>query len=353
MQDPALRHPKPEPLPPPLEPRLQSLQQRVQSLQNMLTLYRWCLGAALLVIALLTVLLLFTKAPRYGRALIIDGKVAAMVRNEKAAAAVRQKLLAQCAPPEGREATFREKWEDAARPAEEGRVLTVNEAVALLKPRVTVLRSAYAIECNGAGLVVVPTREMAQRVLDKLKARYASPSDAVVRSTSLRPNPTVRACTALPAEVVSDESLAVSRLENARGAVIYYLIQPGDFPRRIATAHRMTLKEFRRLNPAVDWENLRVGDRVKVHQREGITVVTTKETVTTETIAPPVVREKSDSLPGGQKRILFLGKPGSKRVRWEIITHDQREVSRHVVAQENTLEPQPQRILIGTGPAAP
>ncbi|MGE5531630.1 MAG: hypothetical protein ACM3VW_05900, partial [Bacteroidota bacterium] len=235
------------------------LEHRLHSLQHMLTIYRLSLGVAVVVIIVLAALLLFAKAPHFGRAIIIDGKVVAMVRNEKAAAAVRERLLAQATGGSTTSgASFREKWEDAPRSAEGADVLSISQAVTLLRPRVTVLLEAFAIENGGLRLVVVPSKESAERVLDRLKARYAASPDAVVRSTKLRPSPVIRPCMDIPTHIVSDELEAVKRLSSSGGIPGTYMVRAGDFPARIATSHHMSLDELHRLNPDSRGRDLRV-----------------------------------------------------------------------------------------------
>jgi len=323
------------------------LERRVVRLQGLLRIYRWCLGATLLLVGLLTILLFYAKVPPLGRAIVIDGKPLAMVRNEQAAVAVRQRLLAPAGGADGR-ATFRESWEDATRPTNGERILSINEAIRLLRGKVTVVKEAFAIEASGNQLVVVPTREMAQAVLDRLKAKYASPSDAVVRMTKLSPAPTIRPCTELPPKIVSDESEAVNRLTNARSRRTY-AIRAGDYPERIASSHGMSLDEFWDLNPGLKGQTLHPGQQVQVFGRQGgLTVVTIKETVTTVTTPPPFAKEKTVALPRGQKKVLDPGRPGRKRVRWEITMNNEREVSRRPLGEEIVVEPRPQRVLIGT-----
>jgi LysM repeat protein len=326
------------------------LERRLHSLQHMLIIYRLSLGVAVMVIIVLAALLLFAKAPRFGRAIIIDGKVIAMVRNEKAAAAVRERLLASAAGATTSEATFREKWEDAPRSAEGADVLSISQAVALLRPRVTVLLEAFAIENSGRRLVVVPSKESAERVLDRLKARYAGSPDAVVRRTSLRPSPEIRPCMAVPTHIISDELEAVKRLSNSGGIPATYMVRGGDFPASIASRHHMTLDEFHSLNPDSRGRDLRVGQRLNVRGDSGLVVVTVKETVSTQTVAPPVVKERAPSLPRGERKIAQPGKAGAKRVRWEVIMNDDREVSRRAIAEEVMVAPVPQKVLVGTGP---
>ena len=285
----------PQPLP---DNERELLQRRVARLQGLLQVYRWSLVACLLVIGTLVMLLFFAKAPLMGRAIIVDGTQVLMVRNEKAAAAVRQRLLAKAAG-EVEGATFRQSWQDATRPVEGERVLSVSEAVRQLAPKLTVVREGFSIEDGGHRLVVVPTRQMAQTVLDGLKARYASPADAVVKLTKLRPEPSIRPCTVLPDEIAADEQQALACVDRAR-------------------------------------------------HRSGFIVVTVKETVTVETIPPPVERRRDSDLPKGDKKTLDPGEPGRKQVRWEVTMHNDREVSRRALAEEIVAQPRPKIIQVGS-----
>jgi uncharacterized protein YabE (DUF348 family) len=75
-----------------------------------------------------------------------------------------------------------------------------------------------------------------------------------------------------------------------------------------------------------------------------------KETVSTQTIAPPVLREKAPNLPRGERKVAQPGKAGAKRVRWEVTMNDDHEVARRPVAEEVMLAPVPQKVLVGVGP---
>ncbi|MEN6640832.1 MAG: G5 domain-containing protein [Armatimonadia bacterium] len=332
----------------------QLLERKLYRAQGLVRLYRWCLITALLVIGMLTMLLFFAKAPQLGRAILINDQVAAMVRSEKAAMAVRERLLAQANDGGPGQATFREKWEDVTRPVENGRLLSVGEAVEVLKPKVTVVKEACSIENAGVQLVIVPTKETALNVLDRLKLRYRAPTDAVVTATRLRPEPTIRPCTAVPSQILTDEAEAAARLNSARTQPEIHQVREGEYPDKIAAQHGLTLSEFRQLNPELEGKDLRVGQKVNVLFRTpGLVVVTVKQCVTTEQVPPPVKRSASKTLPKGAKKTVSPGKPGRKRVRWEITMYNDREARRRSLSEETVAEAEPQEILIGSGGDTP
>jgi LysM repeat protein len=323
------------------------LGRRVTRLEGLLRLYRLGLAAAAGVVVLLAALLLFAKAPVFGRAILIDGKSLVLVRNEKAAVAVRNRLLASVGGADGG-ATFKQKWEDVTRPTDGEPVLSVNDAVRALRGKVTVLKEAVAIEASGLRLVVVPNRELAQSVLDQLKARYASPSDAVVRSTELQPLPLIRPCAVLPEKIITDPQQAVQALLRARREGTHE-VRAGDYPERIATAHDMSLEQFWQLNAGLRGQTLHPGQQVRVlTTRGGLTVVTVRETEVIVTIPAPVTKQATATLPKGQKQVADPGRPGSKRVRWRVTMRNDREVSRRLLKEEIMTEPKPQIVLVGT-----
>jgi hypothetical protein len=327
-------------------------ERKVQRLEGLLNIYRVGLVAALIVIVILLGLLKFGKSPRYARAILINSKVAAFVTDERAATTVRQRLLAEGKKAGAGQATFEEKWEDVTRAAGGQQILSPGEAVRVLRPKVTVLVEAFAIEVNGLQLIVVPTRDVAEGVLNRLKQRYASQSDAVVTAKKLTPEPIIRPTTAPPAEVVGDVLEAVEHLATARARPETYIVKPGDYAEQIASLHRMSGADFWRINPTLRGQTLQPGQRVRVlSDSAGLVVVTVKEAVTTEEIAPPVVKLASASLPRGQTKLSDPGRPGRKRVRWQIVMHDANEVSRKPLNEEFLAKPEPQHLMVGTGPA--
>jgi LysM repeat protein len=326
------------------------LERRVQRLEHLLRVYRLGLGLAVTAVLLLAALAFMGRSPRSGRAILVNDRIVAMVKNEKTAAAVRQRLLREGRGQYGGAATFHEKWEDETRPVEGARVLSLGEAVRVLESKVTVVVEAWAVEANGTQLLVTPSKDVAESVLSKLKSRYASQSDAVVRSTRLQPEPALRPVTVPPSEIVTDIMEGVRRLSEVRAKPEQHQVQAGEYPERIAAQHHMKLADLYRLNPGMRGSDLRVGQTLQVlGPGAGLVVVTVKETASTEAIAPPVQRVATRTLPKGVQKVGFAGLPGRRRVRYEVVMHNEQEVSRRVVSEENVSLPRPKQVLVGTG----
>ena len=326
------------------------LERQVQRLERLLRVYRLGFGLAATAVLLIAALAFLGRSPRSGRAILVDDQIVAMVKNEKIAAAVRQRLLREGRGQYGGVATFREKWEDETRPVEGARVLSLGEARRVLKPKVTVVVEACAVEANGTQLLVTPSKDVADSVLGKLKSRYASQSDAVVRSTRLQPEPALRPVTVPPSEIVTDIMQGVRQLLEVHAKPEEHQVQAGDYPERIAAQHHMKVTDLYRLNPGLRGASLRVGRTLKVlGPGAGLVVVTVKETASTEAIAPPVHRVATPTLPKGVQKVGYAGLPGRRRVRYEVVMHNEQEVSRRVVSEEIVSQPRPKQVLVGTG----
>ncbi len=139
---------------------------RYLRMQAALRTYRLALLLAVILIVILTTVLLAGRR-HFARAIKIDGKVAILVANKKAADQVSSRLLKEGKQDLPGEASFVQQWEDASWPIEDSEVLSVREAIELLRPMLSVVVSAAAIEVDGQEAVVIATEELARRVLDE------------------------------------------------------------------------------------------------------------------------------------------------------------------------------------------
>ena len=118
---------------------------RYLRMQAALRTYRLALLLAVIVIVILAAVLLAGRQ-RLARAINIDGEIAALVANKKAADQVSSRLLKEGKQDLPGQASFFQQWGDDSFPIEDREVLSVSEAIELLRPRLSVLVSAAAIE---------------------------------------------------------------------------------------------------------------------------------------------------------------------------------------------------------------
>ncbi len=67
-----------------------------------------------------------------------------------------------------------------------------------------------------------------------------------------------------------------------------------------------------------------------------------------EEITPPVETQNSDALAKGERKVVYEGKPGSKRVRYEVRMHNEQVTDRKAISQEVIAQPEARRVLVGT-----
>lgn len=290
---------------------------------------------------------------RSARAIRIDGKVVCFVRNERAAEQVHQRLLGQLKGNLPGSAVLEQKWESLTWPLErEDKVISVQDAVAALKNKVTVKVSAAAIQLDGKNLVVLADREAARSALDLLKKEYSAGTGKLIRTDLLQADSTKIADVKVPpSAVVRDPREAVKSLKGNQ--TLRYVVQPGDSWRRIADKYGSTVSELREMNPSQD-KTLHANDVLLVKSdKPTLTVVTLMEETREESYTAPPERVETDTLPSGVTRTTGRATPGKRTVTETVEYRNGREVSRKQVNEVITVPAVGERIMVGTGASAP
>ena len=311
-------------------------------------LYRGALVAALLVILILTALLAGNVSrKRRARMIGLDGQGICLVRDQAAARAVREALLRAGKGNLPGKATIAQRWEEAAVTSRDQRPVSVEEAVQLLQPRVTVLVEAAAIVVDGTTTVKLPTVELANEALGAVKALYVREGERIVTQRFLE-NVAVQQTTAPPAEIVADVTKAVAAVARAKREPEAYAVKAGDVPDKIAAHHGMKLAELYALNPGLKGRNIGAGEQLKVStSRPLVTVVTVKDVSRKEPFDAPPERIPSPNAPVGQEVVEHPGTPGERVVN-EQQTCENRRVVKHTILQQTiTVQPVPKRVLVG------
>lgn len=319
-------------------------------LERQLRFYRNLSAVLALVVLLLLAVVLLGRGQRFGRAIRIDGELICLVKDQKAAEAVHEKLLADGKADLPGQAALEEQWEDVSWPVEDNQVLSVADAVEAIAPRVHVVVEAFVIEVNGVRGVVVPSEETAKDVLEKLKHQYVKPEDTIVGQQIFLEDVKISPGQARAADVVTEISDAVKRLSGAKREAKSYTVKTGDFPEKIAADHGMKLEDLWRLNPGLRGRTIHPGEKLKVAPATaGITVKTVKEVTREIELEIEVQEVKSDSVPKGQRRVASEGTPGRKLLREHHTYLNDRLDHKEVVSGQVIDQGTPRRVLIGTG----
>lgn len=323
---------------------------RLRRLEGQLRFYKTATLFLLVIVIIMSVMLMLSGRRKFARAIRIDGELVCLVKDQKAAERVHDILLEQGKGDLPGEAALEQQWEDVAWPVDDNKVLSVQEAVEVLKKRTTVLVDAYTIEVNGVETIALPSEQFAKDVLDALKASYLKEGDKLVEPQTFLEDVKIAPIRARADEVITDIATAVKKLSATRSEEKTYTVQPGDYPEKIAAKHDMSIEEFYKLNPQTRGNVIHPGDIVKVAPATaGITVKTVKEVTRTVEVEPEVEKVHSASLPRGETRVVSEGTPGKKLIVEHHTYHNNELVEKKVQSGRIVEPPSPRRILVGTG----
>jgi len=326
---------------------------RYLRMQAALRTYRLALLLAVIVIVILSVILLAGRR-RFARIIKVDGEIAALVANKKAADQVSFRLLQEGKQDLPGEASFAQQWEDASWPIEDREVLSVSEAIELLRPRLSVLVSAAAIEVDEQEAVVMATEELANRVRDEVKRTYVGEDEAPpLEPQKFRQDVRIAEVSRPHDEILTDVSAAVERLTKSGTTAKTYVVKAGDWAAKIAHNHGMSLSKLKELNPGVTERTLFPGDKLEVAAATApLTVVTVKEEIRIEQLPPETQEIHTPTLPQGKREVAREGKPGKKKIWDKVVYENDKAIRREPIRGIILEEPQAERVLVGTGPAA-
>ncbi len=327
-----------------------STDRRYRRMQAALRTYRAALLLAVILIVILTAVLL-TGRRRFARVIKVDGEIAALVANKKTADQVRSRLLADSKQDLPGQASFAQQWEDASWPIEDREVLSVSKAIELLRPKLSVLVSAAAIEVDEQETVVIATEELAVRVLDEVKRTYVSEEEgAPLEPQKFRQDVRIAEVSRPADEILTELGTAVERLTTSGTTAKTYVVKAGDWPAKIAHNHGMSLSKLKALNPGVASRILYPGDKLKVSAATApLTVVTVKEETRIEQLPPETREIHTPTLPRGKREVAREGKPGKKKVWDRVVYENDKAIRREPIRGIILEEPQAKRVLVGIG----
>ncbi len=331
---------------------LQLALRKTERLEQAVRVYRIALGVCLALLVGVLLVNAFGQRRHFARAIVVDNEICCLVASETDAETVRQRIVAAAKGELPGEACIAQNWEDEAWAVDERPVLSVDEAVEVLKDKVSVKVEAAAINVKGVNIATLASEDLANKVLDTLKSQYIGDDAATVVSQKLTPEVSICTSGERPEDISTDIRKVVGQLTQARREPKVYIVKTGDFPEKIASAHNMSVAELYKGNPGLKGRTIHPGEKLKVGVTvPAITVVTVLEVTREETIEPPVDKQHSPALKRGERRVSSAGKPGRRKVTYRIKKHNDKQVTKEVLEEQVIEKPQPKRVLIGTGDA--
>jgi LysM repeat protein len=313
----------------------------------------------LLNIILLAVIVRGYVSRNMAHAILIDGELECLVRSEKAANQVREAILAAGKGEFEGEASLKQNWEDKPWPVKDDKVFTNEEAIELLKPKLDVVVTAYAIQVEGRDILQVPAQETAEEVLRTAKAKFLSEGETPLEPQSFKEEPVIAQTQVPPDALIADIHTATEELLRGTTAPQKYSVQVNDTPYSVAKAHNMTVDQLYKLNPGLkemaSRNDIHPGDEWTVAgPRPGLVVITKKETTRVVPVPYSTVAKERPSLPAGETRVVRAGHEGQRK-EWIRGTWRNDQVvpeSVKVTRSEIIEEPQDEVVFKGTGPPA-
>jgi len=209
------------------------------------------------------------------------------------------------------------------------------------------LEEGWALEVDGQAVVTLATKEDAEAVLEKVLNYYPLEAGSELEDLYLIETVKPVARTAKRDSLLSVDD-AVTYLVCGTTENREYEVRSGDSLWSIARAHDMYVDDIRAANPGIT-ENLQIGQKISLVVPVPYVNVVSKENKTVEEDIPfrtDIVRDSS--LYTYERRVRVAGKPGTKRVTYNIIKENGKIVEQTIVAEQIEQEPSTQIVAVGT-----
>ncbi len=147
--------------------------------------------------------------------------------------------------------------------------------------------------------------------------------------------------------IVSYEDMK-ALLDSEESTDQYYTVKTGDTPIGIAAQFDVNYKDLIKWNPKIESE-LYVDDKILVGVSEPyLSITATTTDVYTTALKYDTVKEESDSMPIGEKKVKQEGQNGEQTITAEVTLLNGYETERKIVEEKITKQPVKEIVVIGT-----
>ncbi len=209
---------------------------------------------------------------------------------------------------------------------------------------------AYAVKAEGNILVIVESEQIANEVLEEVKAIYLEDNDNIeyeyvgfVENIEIEPYNT-------KLTNVSSLETAVSKILSGGQAATEYTVVSGDSLYAICDKLGLTLSELKDMNPGLtDSSMLHEGDKLKVEKEVPLlTLETVEVTKIAESIPYETEYKESSYYYEGEKMVTRAGSNGRASITARITRHNGQQVEREDLDKEIIIAPVNEIITKGT-----
>jgi len=176
----------------------------------------------------------------------------------------------------------------------------------------------WTISVNNERTVFLPTRAIAEEVLENVKKSYLSDEDASAVNSAAFVEPVELLKEEIPITVLGSSEQAFKTLTEGREPLREYKVQSGDSYWSIAERNHMSVDELKLINGAVN-NNLSVGQILRLNiPKPLLSVRTTVSAIDYEAIPFDTVYQENNQINKGQSQVRSAGIDGTLEIKYEI-----------------------------------
>jgi LysM repeat protein len=244
------------------------------------------------------------------------------------------------------------KVKRASRPADE--IVPTQEAKKLLGQAVHPVRKLAVVYIDGEPALALDSFADARETLKLYAQRFAG-DRKLTEPPKFKESVEIKTEECDPSLRVESPQAGAEALsaQASQAEPVYYAVRKNQTASTIAHANGMGLNELKSLNPGVNLDKLKIGQKlvIKKGQKKGrLTVITTSREILTVPLDCPVEVVKSPDVYWGKTFIKQQGRFGEKRITAFITRENGEQATLAEVASTVLSQPRPEVILVGTKP---
>ena len=208
------------------------------------------------------------------------------------------------------------------------------ELRSILEDKLTFSTQATAIIIDGKEIMTVQNQAAARSVLEVLKDRYSTQDTQKV---------------SFKEEIsYSDRQFSVKLIRTKLEAANYlldlqksvsYEVKKGDTIWSIANKNSLSEKDIINVNPSINPELIKPGERIILPGKKALTVITTEKNSSKEKVPFKTESQWNSSLPYGKTKVVRNGSPGLKQVVYEVTFYNGIKVKTNKLSEKIIEEP--------------
>lgn len=235
-------------------------------------------------------------------------------------------------------------------PASQVRLLDSRAALKKLGGAVELQAERGVIYIDGISVVALPSAAEAREMLEKVRQRLSGPVKDFTSPPAFRQKVEVRQEPARQ-EIWADRQTAEALLLGDAGAAVVdsVVVRRGDTAGAIAARLGISLSQLERLNPGADWTRLRIGQKLRTGEAAEPIITVEAAGRLTELVTTPfqVRRRTSPSMYRGKTMVIQKGRPGRRRITYEVTVENGRVVGRRPLESRVLASGRPMVMIVG------